>query len=152
MGRDAARRFKADGSGRDGLLAVTKDGSLYSYATGPNGVLLDQRREMWHDKTWNKKLVTTGDFNGDGRDDIAAIANNGAMHLYLGNAEGRFDSGTSMWRDNTWDSYQAVLGGDFNRDGKSDIAALNGAGELYLYPIKGDGTLDERSPMRASAS
>ncbi|MFC4511968.1 FG-GAP-like repeat-containing protein [Streptomyces ehimensis] len=145
-------RFRADGSGRDGLLAVTKDGSLYAYSTDSNGVLLDQRREMWQDKTWSKKLITTGDFNGDGRDDIAAIANNGAMQLYRGNAAGRFDSGTSMWSDNTWDTYRAIMGGDFNRDGRSDIAAINGAGELYLYPSKADGTLDGRSAMLSTLS
>lgn len=145
-------RYKADASGRDSLLAITKDGSLYAYPTAPSGQLLDQRREMWQDKTWSKKLISTGDFNGDGRDDIAAIASNGAMHLYRGNAAGRFDSGTPMWSDNTWDTYRALMGGDFNGDGRSDIAAINGAGDLYLYPSKADGTLDGRSAMWPTVS
>ncbi|MEV4738606.1 trypsin-like serine protease [Streptomyces sp. NPDC049555] len=155
-------RFKADNSGRDGVIAVAKDGSLYAYRSAPDGKLLDSRREMWRDKTWFKKQITTGDFNGDGRDDIAAVANDGALHLYRGNAKDMFDDGTYMWRDNTWDAFQTIVGGDFNRDGKSDVAALRGAPrpegphipttdgravDLFLYPGQSDGTLGERSLM-----
>ncbi|KWT61658.1 esterase [Streptomyces albus subsp. albus] len=145
-------RYKADDSGRDGLVAIWGDGSLYAYTTTADGRLSGFKRQAWHDKTWSKKHLTTADFNGDRRDDIAAVSQTGGLGLYTGNAKGTFDYDKAMWPDETWGSFRAVMGGDFDGDGKADIAAINSSGGLYLYPGNGKGTLGSRTAMWPSAS
>ncbi|MFD7666791.1 FG-GAP-like repeat-containing protein [Streptomyces sp. NPDC059788] len=145
-------RYKADDSGRDGLVAIWDDGSLYAYTTAADGRLSGFKRQVWHNKTWSKKHLTTGDFNGDGREDIAAVSQTGGLGLYTGNAKGTFDYDKAMWPDESWGNFRAVLGGDFDGDGKADIAAINSSGGLFLYPGNGKGTLGSRSAMWPSAS
>ncbi|MFI1106086.1 FG-GAP-like repeat-containing protein [Streptomyces melanogenes] len=132
-------RYKSDKAGRDGLVAVWGDGSLYSYPTNADGALSGQRRQMWRDSTWKPmKQIATGDFNGDGRDDIAAITGDGGLRGYHGNAQGLFDDGISLWGDKSWVNASVLLGGDVNGDGKSDLAGLwTGSQALRLY--KGNG-------------
>ncbi|MFF4405756.1 trypsin-like serine protease [Streptomyces sp. NPDC001404] len=140
-------RYKDGSSGRDGLLAVWDDGSLFSYPTGADGILTGQRREMWRDKTWTKRHVATGDFNGDGREDIAAVATDGTLQLYAGNAKGTFDNARSMWRDKSWDTMQYILAGDFDGNGKADLTARWGRGNLAFYAGDGNGALADGRAM-----
>ncbi|SDM69736.1 Repeat domain-containing protein [Streptomyces sp. cf386] len=128
-------------AGRDTLLFQWADGSLYTYKRDANGKLVNQKKSMWPDKTWKKKHIATGDFNGDGRDDIAAINADGALHLYTGKADGTFDKARSMWHDKTWGTKRAIVGGDFDGDGKADLAAMASNGELHLYAGDGKGAL-----------
>ncbi|WP_143663566.1 FG-GAP-like repeat-containing protein [Streptomyces sp. NRRL B-24085] len=134
-------------AGRDTLLFQWPDGSLYTYKRDANGDLVNQKKSMWPDKTWKKKLIATADFTGDGRDDIAAVAADGALHLYTGKADGTFDKARSMWPDKTWGGMRVVLGGDFNGDGKADLAALTTAGDLRLYVGDGKGVLAASKTM-----
>ena len=126
---------------RDTLLFQWADGSLYTYKRDAEGNLVNQKKAMWPDKTWKKKLIATADFTGDGRDDIAAVAADGALHLYPGKTDGTFDKARSMWPDKTWGGMRVVLGGDFDGDGKGDLAAVTTAGDLRLYSGDGKGTL-----------
>lgn len=41
-----------------------------------------------------------------------------------------------------------IVGGDFNGDGKGDIAAVGGQGTLLLYTGTGTGTLNKGVAMR----
>ncbi|MFD9794670.1 FG-GAP-like repeat-containing protein [Streptomyces sp. NPDC059070] len=132
-------RYKSNGSTRDGLIGVAGDGSLYSYTTNSDGVLNGQRRQMWRDSTWKPtKQIATGDFNGDGRDDVAAITSDGGLRGYHGNAQGLLDDGVSMWPDATWGNTNVLLGGDVDGDGKPDLVGLwTGSQVLKFY--KGTG-------------
>ncbi|MGY1498826.1 FG-GAP-like repeat-containing protein [Streptomyces sp. QTS52] len=136
-----AGRLRTGAAGHDTMLFQWPDGSLYTYKSDADGKLVNQKKVMWPDKTWKKKHIATADFNGDGRDDIAAVAADGALHLYPGKADGSFDQPRSMWPDKTWTSERPVLGGDFNGDGKADIAAMRTAGDLRFYAGDGKGGL-----------
>ncbi|MET8581088.1 FG-GAP-like repeat-containing protein [Streptomyces collinus] len=127
--------------GRDTPLFQWPDGSLYTYKRDGDGDLVNQKKSMWPDKTWKKKQIATGDFTGDGRDDIAAVAADGSLSLYPAKADGSFDKGRSMWPDKSWGGMRRVLGGDFDGDGKADLAALTSSGDLRLYAGDGKGGL-----------
>ncbi|MDH6126048.1 FG-GAP-like repeat-containing protein [Kitasatospora sp. GP82] len=155
-------RIKADASGRDGLLAIWEDGSLFAYATGPNGVLTGSKRDMWRDKSWGSMtILATGDFNGDGRDDVVT-AYKGSLLLYTGNAKGTFDDARPFWYDNSWDGMQTVVGGDINGDGKSDLIGLYGVSanpsnpsttpSLRWYQGDGNGKLSDGRTMWPAGS
>ncbi|GAU65080.1 esterase [Streptomyces sp. NBRC 110611] len=144
-------RFKTDDSGRDGLLAVWGGGprgALYAYETGPSGALNGKKRNMWRDATWqHMKKIATGDFNGDGRDDIVAITNVGGLSRYTrydSTAGGGLSDGVPMWHDNGWGGTQILLAGDFDGDGKTDVGSLwSNQQRFNFYKSDGKGKLAE---------
>src|SRR5215469_6335377 len=67
--------------------------------------------------------VAVGDFNGDGRADLA-VANEGSgtVSVLLGNGDGTFQAAVNYAVGTTPGS---VAVGDFNGDGKADLAVTN---------------------------
>lgn len=91
-------------------------------------------------------MIASGDFNGDGIPDIAAVSTNaGTVTIFLGNGDGTFKTiaGPTLSGYTT-----AVVAGDFNGDGKTDLAVswvVSGdtyfePGNLAIFLGKGDGT------------
>ncbi len=92
------------------------------------------------------KLVS-GDFDGDGKADIAALYD-------YGNSTSRFwffkSDGATFAPSTAWDSgtgkftsgHAVIKSGDFDGDGKTDVAALYdyGSGTSRLWVFKADGT------------
>ncbi|MHA7220744.1 GH25 family lysozyme [Arthrobacter sp. RHLT1-20] len=103
---------------------------LQRFATGaPPPVPTDQTR----------KLVSPGDFDGDGTPDLIQRAPDGTLWFYPGDGTGRFGAGRKIG-DFGWDHFDQVVGvGDFNGDGKSDLLARKLEGSLWLYA--GTGTV-----------
>ncbi len=134
-------RYKVDGSGRDGLALQADDGALYGYPSRPDGVLTGQRLNLWHDKTWNKRLIAAGDLNGDTYDDVIAVAADGKLHLYPGNARHTLGGARLLWHDSSWKGMRHVLAGDFDGDGKGDLLGRVGTGGLYWYAGDDAGTI-----------
>ncbi|MFH8556620.1 trypsin-like serine protease [Streptomyces celluloflavus] len=93
-------------------------------------------------------VMTTGDFNGDGRTDIAAVTKDGNLHAFYGRADGTFEYGRPLWTpDGSWKGTTKIIGGDFNGDGRTDIAAVWGNGSLRLYAADANGNLTANKPM-----
>jgi hypothetical protein len=98
--------------------------------------------------------VVAGDFNGDGRLDLAvtdSVAN--SVTILLGNGDGTFVASSPIAVGTL---PQALVADDFNADGKLDLAVANyGDGTVTLLLGNGDGTFTEASgspyPTRAGA-
>jgi hypothetical protein len=75
----------------------------------------------------NMSYVAVGDFNGDGKLDIAAIdRDNSLVQIFLGNGDGTFSIGAAYTTSPAGSpSSQNLVVGDFNKDGKLDIAVAN---------------------------
>ncbi len=95
---------------------------------------------------FNPQSVVTGDFNGDGKLDLA-VANacsnsncpHGSVSVFLGNGDGTF--GIAVNYDVGSDPLPLVIG-DFNGDGKPDVAVANGGDNTISVLLgNGDGTL-----------
>jgi hypothetical protein len=89
--------------------------------------------------------VTVGDFNGDGKQDLA-VPNagsypdylDGAVSILLGNGDGTFSAPTTLATGSF--SFAAAVG-DFNGDGKQDLAVTNdGSNNVSVLLGNGDGT------------
>src|SRR5438270_739962 len=86
--------------------------------------------------------VAVGDFNGDGHPDLA-VTNSGTtgtngVSILLGNGDGTFQTHVDYAAD---DRPTSLVAADFNRDGKLDLAIVNGSSStLSILLGNGDGT------------
>ena len=90
-----------------------------------------------------------GDFNGDGIPDLALLWSNNAVGgpfsitILFGKGDGTFTTGPTV-QPAGLQAYPTMIGGDFNGDGKADLAVLsyNGNSISYITVLlgKGDGT------------
>src|SRR5690348_9955559 len=85
--------------------------------------------------------IVTADFNGDGYLDIATVNNYSAdaMYILLGNGDGTFRGGATYKFNGTDHAPGFLAVGDFNRDGKPDIAITAHVG-IMIFLGNGDGT------------
>jgi len=120
--------------GTNSGLASANDDIWHQNSAGINGASQTGDQFGW--------VLATGDFDGNGRDDLAIgvpgedirnIRNAGAVNVIYGAAGGLNSANDDMWHQNvsgingaaeTGDSFGAALGaGDFNNDGKDDLAS-----------------------------
>jgi large repetitive protein len=84
-----------------------------------------------------KQVLTPGDWNGDGNQDLIVVETGGALRLFPGNGTGGL--GTSSVIGSGWAAFVQVLTpGDWTGDGKADLIGIRTNGNLELY--KGNGT------------
>jgi FG-GAP-like repeat/Protein of unknown function (DUF1573) len=89
--------------------------------------------------------MIVGDFNGDGKIDVATSQPaTGLLSVVLGNGDGTFGVPIANPVNLPGDVVQAMIGADFNKDEKSDLAAVlstgSGTSLVYVFLSSGDGT------------
>jgi len=141
LGSFIAADFNGDGKldlavvgdyvGSGGIIILLGNGDGTFQAGTPNFAI-----------TQGFNVVATGDFNGDGVPDIVA-ANYfypGGATVLLGNGDGTFTAMAATLPTDTFT--RSIVVGDFNGDGKLDLAfGNNGANAVFLG--NGDGTFNQ---------
>ncbi|GLF95182.1 trypsin-like serine protease [Streptomyces yaizuensis] len=145
--------FNGDGLGDAATVHGSADGrvSLWTWngrsAVRPLGGVFDQPFRSWtvEPGNWDFARMTphSGDFNGDGRDDVAIWYDyhdkSDTIWIFTANAQGGFNSPVNAWTTQTgWEKSRAkTVTGDFNADGRDDIAALydyaDGSEKLWTF-------------------
>lgn len=140
-----------NGDGHPDIIARDSSGTLWFFAgvgtTGAGGQWSSGLRSGVPVSTgWNgfDTIIGAGDLNGDGHPDLLARTPSGAVYYFPGDGT----TGTAQWASGLssagnvatgWDKYSAVLGtGDVNKDGKPDVVARDGTGNLLFFA--GNGT------------
>jgi uncharacterized protein YjbI with pentapeptide repeats len=68
--------------------------------------------------------LVTGDFNGDGKADLASASSASAsVYVLLGTGTGSFGTATTLSVGSSTARARSLVAGDFNADGKADLAA-----------------------------
>jgi len=91
--------------------------------------------------------IAVGDFNGDGKLDVALAAyissTQWVLQIMLGNGDGTFTKGQTV---NLPSASWSITTGDFDNDGKLDLAiALD---KVYLYKGAGNGTFSSAGSVK----
>ena len=125
-----------DGDGATDLLAVRRNGELWSYPG--NGMAgFGAARLIATGFGASELLTAVGDFSGDGMPDF--VSRNASNDLVLHRGDGTGALVSSVVIGHRWSSIDALLGsGDWDGDGAQDILARTTSGLMVLY--RGDGS------------
>ncbi|WP_328868849.1 FG-GAP-like repeat-containing protein [Streptomyces sp. NBC_00287] len=158
---NSAPRHDYDGNGRSDMAAwydfTAGTDNIYTFLAATDGAISSPERGFtfpagaWEAK--NHKLVT-GDFNGDGRGDIAALLGYSdttvKLWTFLGKPDGTFADPVEAWSSPAGGpfhkTYMTPQSGDFNGDGRDDIAVWyaypDGTTKIWTYVSTASGTFN----------
>ncbi|WP_327168687.1 FG-GAP-like repeat-containing protein [Streptomyces subrutilus] len=155
-----------NGDGRDDILAVYGQGNgtvtAHTLLGRADGGFADPKAS-WNRPTgtweYNKSRFTSGDYNGDGRADLAIMydytAGRGALFTLLGKADGGVAEDFMSWSgpQGTWEAGKAgrPVSGDVDNDGRDDIAVMytesDGGTSANTFKARTDGGFE--SPLKS---
>ncbi|WUK52017.1 VCBS repeat-containing protein [Micromonospora zamorensis] len=123
------------GDGRDDIVAFTRGSLNDVYVSASTGSSFAGTSVKWNDFFGlNDETLLSGDFNGDGRDDIVAFTHGSLADVYVALSNGSSFAGATKWHDWFAPNAEVAAVGDVNGDGRDDIVAFthDGAGDVYV--------------------
>jgi hypothetical protein len=146
-----------NGDGKPDLV-VLQDGNFFSSPPVPGNVLVYLGNgdgtfgaaATYLANTYSDGGLALADVNGDGKIDILATTGtyssggvtNSVLDVLLGNGDGTFQTPVTTTQDDQVPFLTDIAVGDFNQDGKLDVAQGDccGLGNTYIFFGNGDGT------------
>jgi hypothetical protein len=114
-----------NGDGRDDILWRNDNGKITDWLGNASGGFTGNIANADNSVTAAWEVIGTGDFNGDGRDDILWRKDDGTVTDWLGLANGGFIGNLGNARNSISAAWQVAGTGDFNGDGRDDILWRN---------------------------
>ncbi|SNX62671.1 VCBS repeat protein [Streptomyces sp. TLI_55] len=133
--------------GRPDLLARNAStGAVYLYKGTSTGKLSARVKLYANWKTY-KKVVGTGDLNGDGIGDLLVQDKSNTLYRYDGKGDGTFKAPVKLFT-NWGGSYDVIVGvGDITGDGKADLVSRDTGGTLWRNNGTGTGSFGGRTKV-----
>ncbi|MGN6057152.1 MAG: M10 family metallopeptidase C-terminal domain-containing protein [Sphingomicrobium sp.] len=119
-----------NGDGRSDILWRSDTGVLTDWLGNASGSFTDNFAAAHVTVPLNWQVVSTGDFNGDGRSDILWRSDTGALTDWLGNTNGSFTDNFAAANVSVPLNWQVVGTGDLNGYGRTDILWRSDTGAL----------------------
>lgn len=131
-----------NGDGRDDVVTFTHDPLADVYVGLSSGTGFVGTSTKWHDFfALSGETPLTGDFNGDGRDDLVTFTHGPLADVYVA-----LSTGSSFGASGKWHEFFATDGevpavGDVNGDGRADIVTFtrNSLADVYVALSTGSG-------------
>lgn len=126
-----------DGDGFMDMVAANQLSGNVSFLKGNNRASLNPRGIPTNSAAGTQpQKVASGDFNSDGRRDLAVVLAAGELRVMTGNGDGSFAAPSFLER-----SVREVDGRDLNLDGRGDIVALRSEGNIASVWLGSSGGL-----------
>ena len=133
-----------NGDGMDDIATFTRGTRGDAYVSLSDGNKFVQDGWLWHDYlAVNKQIPLSGDFNGDGKTDVAVFNGDASGDVYVSLSNGSGFSPTTRWHDYFGLTGQKITVGDVNGDGLDDIIAFTGGDAADVYVSLSTGKLFE---------
>jgi hypothetical protein len=115
-----------NGDGRADIATFTRGDLADVYVALSNGSGFVGTTVKWHDAfAFGAEQPRIGDFDGDGRDDIATFTNNAAADVFVALSNGAGFTGTTVkWHDFFGLAGEFPYVGDFDGDGVTDVVTF----------------------------
>ncbi|NRQ35807.1 VCBS repeat-containing protein [Nonomuraea sp. NN258] len=118
-----------NGDGKDDLIVFTQGASADVYVALSTGTSFGPAVKAHDDFAAGAAQPRVGDFDGDGRDDIAAFGNDVAADVHVALSEGAPSEGArfgtaARWHDDLAGPGEFPYVGDYDGDGKDDVAVF----------------------------
>jgi FG-GAP-like repeat len=136
-----------DNDGDSDLAAILHDGagtSIDVYSSTGSGFAAPQRRMTGGIPWVSTTKWSVGDFDGDGKDDLVSVANNGGLAasvVWLSNATATAFLGSTWSNYGGWNDWSQYVAGDFTGDGRADLATIwenvGGNASIGVFPSTG---------------
>lgn len=126
-----------NGDGRDDVLWRHENGTMTNWLAAENGNFVGNYANAAYGVDTGWQVAGTGDFNGDGRDDVLWRNADGSITSWQGQFNGSFIGGTVTPIETRW---QVVGTGDFNGDGRDDILWRHENGTVTNWLGQADGS------------
>jgi hypothetical protein len=130
-----------NGDGHDDLLVRNNSGEVGGYLGDGGGYF--ERGVSKHVTIGSgyggfTAIVSTGDLNGDGIDDLVVRNSAGVLYFKAGTGTSQFKPGVRFTAG--WNKYVKLVGaGDLDGDGCGDLLAVDGDGVMWFYRGTKDG-------------
>jgi hypothetical protein len=135
-----------NGDGRSDILWRNASGVVVDWLGQTNGSFADNGAASLSSPGTAWHVVASGDFNGDGRDDILWRNDNGALVDWLGQPNGGFANNGATFMANPGSSWHVVGIGDFNGDARDDILWRNDNGTVTNWLGQTNGSFADNAP------
>lgn len=132
----------------DGLMDVAgraSNGQWWASINQGNGTASAPTLMIYWKPSLNITRYVSGDFNGDGRTDVAGLSSSGVWWVGLAKSDG---VGFTNARMSAWSSalaFTSIQTGDFDGDGRTDIAGLASTGQWLGVVSKAGGGWESKS-------
>ncbi|MFF9852687.1 FG-GAP repeat domain-containing protein [Streptomyces litmocidini] len=128
-----------NGDGSGDFVARDRDGVLWLYRSTIEGTGLHSRVKIGGGWNAYDRIIGSGDYSGDGLNDLIARAKDGTLYLYQGTGQASYAFKSRVKIGGGWNAYPKIVApGDITGDGKADLLAVNAGGELFRYSGTGD--------------
>ncbi len=129
-----------NGDGRSDILWRNDGGTIIDWLANADGTFTSNHGVATYNLSLAWTVVGTGDFNGDGRDDVLLRNANGLVNDWLGQANGGFVSNHAVANYALGTNWTLAGTGDFNGDGRDDVLWRNEVGAMSQWLGQANGS------------